>query len=176
MPQVISWNLQPGPILPRLTPLSPEDHRQKQEFPSWAEFAGQQQIHCLLKTKFNALVFRDTSLSKQLPFLQYFPRSKCSYLVMVLSRVQLFATIWTIAHQASLSMKFSRQAYWSGLPFPPSEGLSNPGIHPAFLVFLVLAGRFFTTEPAGKPRYSHLVSPNSGWIRLCFPLLSDRGG
>ena len=44
--------------------------------------------------------------------------------------VQLFATLWTIAHQASLSMEFSRQEKWSGLPFSSSEELPNPGIEP----------------------------------------------
>ena len=56
----------------------------------------------------------------------------CS-LDIVLSRfshVQLFVTPWTIAHQAPLSMGFSRQEYWSGLPFPPPGGLPNPGIEP----------------------------------------------
>ena len=42
--------------------------------------------------------------------------------------VQLFVTAWTVAHQASLSMGFSRQEYWSGLPFPPGGDLPNPGI------------------------------------------------
>ena len=45
--------------------------------------------------------------------------------------VQLFATPWTVAHQAPLSMGFSRQEYWSGLPFPPPGDLPNPGIKPA---------------------------------------------
>ena len=45
----------------------------------------------------------------------------------VLSRVQLFATLWTIAHQASLSMGFPRQEYWTGLPFPSPGDLPNPG-------------------------------------------------
>ena len=48
--------------------------------------------------------------------------------VKSLSRVQLFATPWTVAHQAPLSMEFSRQEYWSGLPLPSPEVLSNPGI------------------------------------------------
>ena len=47
-----------------------------------------------------------------------------------LSRVQLFATPWTVAYQAPLSMGFSRQKYWSGLPFPPSGDLPDPGIEP----------------------------------------------
>ena len=47
-----------------------------------------------------------------------------------LSRVQLFATPWAVAHQAPLSMGFSRQEYWSGLPFPSPGDLPNPGIEP----------------------------------------------
>ena len=57
-----------------------------------------------------------------------------------------FATPRTVARQALLSMGFSRQEYWSGLPFPPSGDLPNPRIEPA------LAGGFFTTEPPGKPK------------------------
>ena len=45
-------------------------------------------------------------------------------------RVQLCATLWTVAHQAPLSMGFSRQEYWSGLLFPPSWDLPNPGMEP----------------------------------------------
>ena len=62
------------------------------------------------------------------------------------SHVRLFVTLWTVAHQALLSMKFSRQEYWSGLPFPTSGELLDPGIKPAFLVSPALAGRFFTTS------------------------------
>ena len=62
-----------------------------------------------------------------------------------------FATPWTVAHQASLSIEFSRQEYWSGLPFPPPGYLPNPGMEPASLEFRALAGRFFTTAPSGKP-------------------------
>ena len=47
------------------------------------------------------------------------------------SRVQLFMAPWTIVHQASLSMEFSRQEYWSGLPFPISEHLPDPEIEPS---------------------------------------------
>ena len=62
------------------------------------------------------------------------------------SRVQLFVTPWTIAHQAPLSMGFPRQ-YWSGLPFPP-EDLSYPGIKPGSPAFQADS---LPTEPAGKP-------------------------
>ena len=61
-------------------------------------------------------------------------------------RVQLFVTLWTIAHQAPLSMGFSWQEYWSGLPCPPSGDLPDPGIEPASLKFPALASRFFTTR------------------------------
>ena len=50
--------------------------------------------------------------------------------VKSLSRVQLFATPWTVAYQAPLSMGFSRQEYWSGLPFPSPGDLPDPGIKP----------------------------------------------
>ena len=60
------------------------------------------------------------------------------------SRVWLFVTPWTVAHQAPLSMRFSRQEYWSGLPFPSPGDLPDPGIEPASLTSPTLAGRFFT--------------------------------
>ena len=69
-----------------------------------------------------------------------------------LSHVRPTVTPQTVAHQALLSMKFSRQEYWSGLPFPPPGDLPHPGMEPTSLVSPVLAGGFFTTEPPGKPR------------------------
>ena len=72
--------------------------------------------------------------------------------MFVLSSVQLFVTPWTAAHQAPVSMEFSKQEYWSGLPFPPPGDLPNPGIEPVSLASAALAGRFFTTEPPGKPK------------------------
>ena len=62
------------------------------------------------------------------------------------SRVRLCATPWTVAHQAPLSMGFSRQEYWSGLPCPPPGDLPDPGIEPRFLTSPALAGEFFTTN------------------------------
>ena len=62
-----------------------------------------------------------------------------------LSCVQLFATPWTVAHQAPLFMGFSWQEYWNGLPFPPPGDLPDRGIKLASLVSPVLAGRFFAT-------------------------------
>jgi len=51
-----------------------------------------------------------------------------------------------------LFMEFFRQEYWSGLPFPRPRDLPHPETEPTFLVSPALAGRFFTTEPSGKPR------------------------
>ena len=62
------------------------------------------------------------------------------------SRVRLFAALWTVAHQAPLSMGFSRQEYWSGLLYPPPGNLSYPVIKSVSLMSLALAGEFFTTS------------------------------
>ena len=60
--------------------------------------------------------------------------------------LQAFQTPWTVALQAPLSMGFSRQEYWSGLPCPPPGDLPDPGIKPAVLKSPALAGGFFTTS------------------------------
>ena len=64
------------------------------------------------------------------------------------NHVQLFVTPWTVACQAPLSMGFSRQEYWSGLPFPPPEDLPDPGTELVCLISPALAGQFFTTSAA----------------------------
>ena len=63
------------------------------------------------------------------------------------SHVRLFATPWVVAHQPPLSMRFPRQEYWSGLPFPPSGDLPHPGLELETPVSPAIVGRFFTTEP-----------------------------
>ena len=68
--------------------------------------------------------------------------------VKSLSHVQLFATPWTIAHQTPLSMGFSRQEYWSGLPFPSPGDLPKPGIEPGSPA---LQADALSSEPPGKP-------------------------
>ena len=60
-----------------------------------------------------------------------------------LSRVQLFVTPWTVAPQAPLSMQFSRQEYWGGLPLPPPGDLPDSGIEPSSPTSPALAGEFF---------------------------------
>ena len=66
-----------------------------------------------------------------------------------LSRVQLFETLWTVAHQGPPFMGFSRQEYWIGLPFPSLGDLPDPGIEPRSLA---LQADALTSEPPGKPR------------------------
>ena len=82
-----------------------------------------------------------------------------------LSRVQLFATTWTAACQTPLSMGFSRQEYWSGMPFPSPGIFLTQGLN----LCLLICSRFFTTEAAGKPlllcMWSRSVCPT-----LCSPI------
>ena len=61
------------------------------------------------------------------------------------SNVSDFVTLWTVARQAPLSMGFSKQECWSGLPCPPPGDLPDPGIKPASLMSPALEGGFFTT-------------------------------
>ena len=62
------------------------------------------------------------------------------------SCVWLFVTLWTVAHQGPLSLEFSRQEYWSGLPFRPPGDLPDPGMEPKSLTSPALAGGFFTNS------------------------------
>ena len=68
------------------------------------------------------------------------------------SHVRLFATLWTIAFQAPLSMGFSRQEYYTGLPCPPPGDLPNPGIEPASLTTPALQVDSLPAEPLEKPQ------------------------
>ena len=67
------------------------------------------------------------------------------------SHIQLFATLWTMTHQAPLSMGFSRQKYWSGLLFPTPEDLPDTRIKPTSLMCPALAGGFFATGATVRP-------------------------
>ena len=86
--------------------------------------------------------------------------------VKSLSHVRLFVTLWTVAYQAPLSMGFSRQGYWSGLPFPSPGDLPNPGIEPGFPT---LEADALTSEPPGKLRRDEgdrkKYENKSGWER-----------
>ena len=67
-------------------------------------------------------------------------------MVLVAKSCPTLATQWTLAHQASLSLGFPRQEYWSGLPFPSPGDLPDPEIEPESLMSPALAGGFFTTS------------------------------
>ena len=69
-------------------------------------------------------------------------------MLSLFSRVRLFVTLWSVAHQAPLSMGFSRQEHWSGLPCPPPGDLPDPGVKP---LFPELQADSLPTEPPGKP-------------------------
>ena len=75
----------------------------------------------------------------------------CMYMLVcvytkLLYHVQLFVALWTVDHQAPLSMEFSRLEYWSGLPFPTPGDLPDPGIQLVSLASSTLAGGFFITS------------------------------
>ena len=76
-----------------------------------------------------------------------------------------FVTQWTVASQASLSMEFSRQEYWSGLPFCTPGDLPDPVIEPVTLVSPALAGRLFTIAPYIRVHQS-LETFSSQYVRV----------
>ena len=90
----------------------------------------------------------------------------------MLSRVRLFASPWTVAYQAPLSMGFSRQEYWSRLPLPPPWDLPDAGFEPTSPA---LADGFFTTELPGKPRkntYTNHYADSTKELPTCDSLSS----
>ena len=87
---------------------------------------------------------------------------------LALSCAWLFVIPWTVAHQAPESMGFPRQEYWSGLSFPSSRDLPNPGMVPVSPASPALVGTFFITEPLGKHQnyqriYFHWFKAYSVW-------------
>jgi len=105
-------------------------------------------------------------------------QSCCACVLSHFSQVQLFVTLWTVACQAPLSVGFSRQRYWSGLPCPPPGNLSDPGIELTALTFPTLAGRFSTTSATWEVLCYHLRkhilnTSATAWVALpsfCLPL------
>ena len=97
--------------------------------------------------------------------------------VCVLSHVQLFETLWTVAHQAPLSMGFSNQEYWSGLPCSSPGDLSNPGTEPRSLVFQADS---LPSEPPGKLReqvtYAEHKAQNLQWTKQTEGRNANPGG
>ena len=85
----------------------------------------------------------------------------CMCMLSCFSHVQLFATLWTIACQAPLSMGFSRQEDWSGLPCPPLGDLPDPGIKSTSLTSPALAGGFFTTRVTWEAVHTYTHTPHT---------------
>ena len=90
------------------------------------------------------------------------------------SHVRLFVTLWTVALQAPLSMVFSRQEYWSGLPWPSPGDLPDPGIEPVCLKLPALAGMSFTTSTAWEVllaleiwKKNSVIQPTNLWL-FCY--------
>ena len=79
------------------------------------------------------------------------------------SCVWLFVTLWTVTCQALLSLGFSRQEHWSGLPCPPPGDLTDPEIEPSSLMSPALAGGFFTTSATLEWSESYSVTSDSLW-------------
>ena len=77
---------------------------------------------------------------------------------MCVSRVQLFVTPWTVARQVPLSMDFSREEYWSGLPFRSPGDLPDPGTEPRFLA---LQADSSPSEPPGRTYFYFTFFPTS---------------
>ena len=82
-----------------------------------------------------------------------------------LSHVQLFVTPWAVAHQAPLSMGFSRQEYWSGLPCPSPGNLPNPGLNSCLLCLLHWEVGSLPLVPSGKPKaqFTYLQNGHSNY-------------
>ena len=87
----------------------------------------------------------------------------------LLSHVLLFVIPWTVAYQAPPSMEFSRQEYWSGLPFPSPGDLPNPGIEPRSPT---LQADVLPSEPPGKP-FRHTAATVAAKSLQSCPTLSD---
>ena len=91
------------------------------------------------------------------------------YVLSCFGHIWLFATLWTLDRQAPLSIGFSRQEYWSGLPWPPPGDLPHPGIKFTSPLSPALANRFFITSASwgapGPPEKQHLFTAFS-WNML----------
>ena len=129
---VVSWS----PELMTLAPFVPDPHSSRTASESPLSPALASLNHCL---------FIQSSPHWQLGV------SFSLTVVLVTQSCPTLVTPWTVARQAPLSMGFSRQEYWTGLPFPPPGNLPNPGIEPVSLASPALASGFFTTAPPGSP-------------------------
>ena len=90
--------------------------------------------------------FRNSDLIFWFKFFLSYLKNHSACMLSCCGRVWLSVILWAVAHQAPLSMEFSRQEYWSGLPCPPPGDLPDPGIKPVSLMSPALAAGFFTNS------------------------------
>ena len=90
----------------------------------------------------------------------FHPQSTHAHMLSCLSHIRLFVTPWTVVHQSFLSIGFSRQEYWSGLPFPFLGDLPNPRTKPVSLTSPALAGSFFSTGAIWEAQCLALAQSN----------------
>ena len=98
------------------------------------------------------------SLTSAWVYFRWMPCKNARIHTQSLSHVQLFVTPWTVVCQAPLSTEFSRQKYWSGLPFPPPGDLLDPGIKPASPVSYALVSGSLPLGHLGSPIHSYIYS------------------
>ena len=135
---LVPWpGIEPGPGSESTNP----NHWTTREFP--------QPLYCYKEQRLTAGI---SDFSIKWPIRVDLPKKRN---VCTLSHVRLCVTPWTVAHQAPLSMGFSRQEYCSGLPFPSPGDLPDPGIKLTSPVSPALVGRFFTTWEAQKRNGFH---------------------
>ena len=108
-----------------------------------------------------ALSFSEEIKFPEITSLRRTGRKRVACMLSHFNRVGLFVTLWTVACQAPLSVGFSRQEYWSGLPCHPPGDLSDPGIQSTSLMSPALTGGFFTTSAAWKAQ-------DKSWIVLIY--------
>ena len=105
--------------------------------------------------------------------------AECVCMLSRFSHVPLCATAWTVAHQAPLSMGFSKQEHWSMLPCPISGDLPNPGIESESLMSPALAGEFFTTSATWEAHIKYKgmnyskIKTKKDWIKTNCMLLQE---
>ena len=120
--------------------------RRREEGSGWGTHVYLWWIHFdIWKNQYNIVKLKNKIKKKEQCIYRNLFLDKCAVCARSLSGVQLFATPWTVIHQAPLSMGFFKQEYWSGLPFPPPGDLPDQGIKPTSPV---LARGFFNTAPS----------------------------
>ena len=151
---LINWELLNSGIA-RLCPcISPEDYKFSKSYlakvyASWFKWGS-------AKSTWSSQPFSQSKQHYGYPATKMLPFSCCACVLSHFSHVWLFATLWTVAHQAALSMGFSRQEYYSRLPCPPPGDLPHPGIEPTSLTSPALAG-WFWGHHLGSPHLAATV-------------------